>query len=79
MNIGSSPMTLLVILGGIILLGLWILSLLFPGSAHISLPEAAQHPPRGDEQSKEILRQRYLRGEISKDEFEEECRHLEKK
>lgn len=56
---------------GIVLL----LRLLARGSGGSSAPPAAPHPPA--ETALEILKKRYARGEIGKEEFEEKKRDLQ--
>ncbi len=53
---------------GIIGLAVWLLGQLFPGK---------QEPLEGPESAQSILKKRYARGEISKEEFEEMRHELE--
>ena len=57
----------------IIVLAIWLVSKLFSGRAGTDIaPTQLPQPPTADE----ILKQRYVRGEITKEQFEEMRRNL---
>lgn len=59
---------MIVFWGGLILLAVWLVRVIFPGS-RVSHP-AAKTPSKENESASEILAQRYARGEITREQFE---------
>ena len=57
---------------GLIVLGIWLLAKLFPnvGSAGRRTDSGGRARATGDDTAMEILRRRYARGELTKEEYE---------
>lgn len=73
---GLGLIFMLLFWGAIIVLAVWFLGNLFPRVTNSSLTPPTVRPREPSPSALEILKQRYARGEISKDEFEEMRRDL---
>jgi putative membrane protein len=66
MGFGALGLLLMLVLwGGLILLGVWLVSVLFPRNRR-----GATFPSEGDLSARQILDQRYARGELSREQYE---------
>ena len=69
---GIGLIWMLIFWGGIILLAVWLISLLFPNDSH-SPPDY----PRTSPSAREVLDQRFARGELSPEQYREMRQTLE--
>jgi putative membrane protein len=71
---GIGLIWMLIFWGGIILLALLLISLLFPNDSHSST-----NHPRSSSAARDILDQRFARGELSPEQYQEMRQTIEQK
>ncbi len=64
---GLGLIWMLIFWGGLILLAIWLITVLFP--SHPAPPPA--NTPNSPTRARDILEQRYARGELSREQYEE--------
>ncbi len=75
---GFGILFMLIFWVAIIVLAIWLVARLFPNGKGVSSLMRDQRRDRGSESPEEIVKRRYARGEITKAEYEELLRDLER-